>query len=199
MSTPFSRDRLWNFAHVFYVSIPRPDLRGFSFMVTFEHLLHAAFFVAALEPACIHTQTDRMFPESRTRGAFFYSQQNARTKFHGLTRKKNGVGFGRGIIFHRLTWTSLCMSANVRIFWGSLNKQNAPFIYGQVTPGIALFSADSYIDYMQSARETPNPWLKKRPILNLLWSHTRTINAAPYNRIYNPYHPTFNIHLYINI
>ena len=31
MSTPLLKDRRWLFAHMFYMSIPRPDLRGFSF------------------------------------------------------------------------------------------------------------------------------------------------------------------------
>ena len=30
-STPFLRDRPWNFVHMFYMSVPRPDLRGVFF------------------------------------------------------------------------------------------------------------------------------------------------------------------------
>ena len=41
MSTPFLRNRPWNFAHVFYMSIPKPDLWGdfFSFLFRRKYLV----------------------------------------------------------------------------------------------------------------------------------------------------------------
>ena len=38
MSTPLLKDRPWLFAHMFYMSIPRPDLRGFSFLFFAEYI-----------------------------------------------------------------------------------------------------------------------------------------------------------------
>ena len=39
MSTPFLRDRPCNFAHVFYMPIPRPDLRGFYLFFLFAEYI----------------------------------------------------------------------------------------------------------------------------------------------------------------
>ena len=86
------------------MSIPRPDLWGFSFFFFSAEYIRSKKVQISQNDLNWRKITKKK-KEQKKLGQVFVRAHRRRAKFHGLTRK-NGVDFGRGIRFRHLTWTS---------------------------------------------------------------------------------------------
>ena len=100
MSTPFLRDWPWHLAHVFYMSIPKPDLRGFSFF-SFRRIYlvkGSPIFPNNLDWRKKHVKQT----ETKVQ-VFVWAHKKSCAKFRGLDSKRRR-GFWPGNEFPSFIW-----------------------------------------------------------------------------------------------